>query len=195
MRTYIQAKAMARTLRDTLAARKIPLTHSECLEIVSRQFGFAEWNMLSSKIALETGARKPPPLLPGIAFQPAIPVIRIASAPQARKFYVDFLGFEIDWGWEGDQLEAATYAQISCSGVTLHLSEQPGSNSSGSSLFIRTSGLDRLYERLSGRDRGLAQIEIYSTDDDRREMRVTDPFGNTLRFSENNPSGRVGHGK
>ncbi|KAA9001699.1 hypothetical protein FJU30_05235 [Affinibrenneria salicis] len=50
MRTYLDAKLMAKALRQALAARSVTLTHSECLEIVARQFGFAEWNMLAARI-------------------------------------------------------------------------------------------------------------------------------------------------
>ncbi len=48
MRTYKDAKAMARSLRDSLAARSVILSHSECLEIVAKQSGFADWNTLSA---------------------------------------------------------------------------------------------------------------------------------------------------
>jgi hypothetical protein len=45
---------MAKSLRAALAAKNVTLSHSECLELVSKQLGFSEWNMLSAKIALET---------------------------------------------------------------------------------------------------------------------------------------------
>jgi len=44
MRTYLQAKAMAKSLRESLAALSVDLTHSQCLEIVAQQFGFRDWN-------------------------------------------------------------------------------------------------------------------------------------------------------
>jgi|HubBroStandDraft_2_1064218.scaffolds.fasta_scaffold864665_1 Glyoxalase superfamily protein/ClpX C4-type zinc finger len=50
MRTYKDAKAMAKSLRDSLAARSVLLSHSECLEIVAKQSGFADWNTLSAKL-------------------------------------------------------------------------------------------------------------------------------------------------
>ena len=53
MRTYPEAKAMAKLLRDSLAARSVLLSHSECLEIVAKQFGFADWNTLSAKLNVE----------------------------------------------------------------------------------------------------------------------------------------------
>jgi hypothetical protein len=44
---------MAKSLRDPLAARSVVLSHSECLEIVAKQFGFADWNTLSAKLDVE----------------------------------------------------------------------------------------------------------------------------------------------
>lgn len=51
MHSFLDAKVMARTLRQTLADRSITLTHSECLELVAQQFGLANWNVLSARIA------------------------------------------------------------------------------------------------------------------------------------------------
>jgi hypothetical protein len=53
MRTYKDAKAMAKSLRDVLAVRDVSVAHSECLEIVAQQFGFPDWNTLSSKLSDE----------------------------------------------------------------------------------------------------------------------------------------------
>ena len=48
MRDFRDAKAMAQTLRDSLTARTVPLSHSESLELVSRMLGVADWNTLSA---------------------------------------------------------------------------------------------------------------------------------------------------
>jgi hypothetical protein len=53
MRTYKDAKAMAKSLRDSLAARSLSLSHGECLEIVAKQSGFDDWNTLSAKLHVE----------------------------------------------------------------------------------------------------------------------------------------------
>ena len=50
MRTYQDAKAMAKALRASLASRSVSLSHSYCLEIVANQFGFADWNTLSANL-------------------------------------------------------------------------------------------------------------------------------------------------
>lgn len=55
MRTHKDAKAMAKSLRDSLAARSVLLSHSACLEIVAKQFGFADWNTLAARLDVESG--------------------------------------------------------------------------------------------------------------------------------------------
>jgi hypothetical protein len=42
---------MAHTLRDALKAKAIEFTHSECLELIAKTFGYDNWNILSAKIA------------------------------------------------------------------------------------------------------------------------------------------------
>jgi hypothetical protein len=50
MRSFLDAKAMAKTLRLELKNHKIDLGHSECLEIAARQFGFRDWNTMTGLI-------------------------------------------------------------------------------------------------------------------------------------------------
>jgi hypothetical protein len=52
MRTYRDAKVMAKLLRESLAARNVSLSHSECLETVARQFGFVDWNTLAARLMI-----------------------------------------------------------------------------------------------------------------------------------------------
>src|SRR5262245_46802993 len=50
MRDFRDAKTMAHALRDALKSRAVETTHSECLELIARVFGFDNWNILSAKI-------------------------------------------------------------------------------------------------------------------------------------------------
>src|ERR1700733_7782979 len=50
MRDFRDAKAMAHTLRDALKAKAIETTHSECLELIAKVFGYDNWNILSAKV-------------------------------------------------------------------------------------------------------------------------------------------------
>lgn len=47
---FSDSKTMAKALRKSLAERRIEITHADALELVARQFGFANWNMLSARI-------------------------------------------------------------------------------------------------------------------------------------------------
>jgi catechol 2,3-dioxygenase-like lactoylglutathione lyase family enzyme len=186
MRTYLQSKAMAKSLRESLAALSIELTHSQCLEIVAQQFGFRDWNILAGKISLETT-----PVEAGtgpVSLEPPIPVLRITSLEVAREFYVDFLGFRFDWG--NDEPQAArAYAQVSRDGVQLHLAESGEGGRPGALLFRDMTGLSALHRELTVRQGKYAPTEIRFTPWDSREFEVIDPFGNQLRFWENNPAG------
>ena len=186
MRTYLQAKAMAKSLRDQLAAKNTPLSHSECLEIVARQFGFGDWNTLASKIRIETTSDEAP--AESVALEPPIPVLQITSLSAAKAFYVDFLGFTFDWGNDEPQ-PAHAYAQVSRDGVQLHLAEASEGGRPGTLLFRDMTGLTALHRELIARKGQFAPTEIRFTQWDSREFEVTDPFGNKLRFWENNPPG------
>jgi hypothetical protein len=59
MHTFLNAKAMAKTLRSALANRNIAITHGESLEFVARQFGFKDWNVLAAEIAAARSAVMP----------------------------------------------------------------------------------------------------------------------------------------
>ncbi len=48
MDTLSRSKSMAKALRKALADRNVDLSHSDCLEIVARQFGFPDWNTLKA---------------------------------------------------------------------------------------------------------------------------------------------------
>jgi hypothetical protein len=50
MHSLNKAKSMAKSLRAALAEKKIDLPHSACLELVARQHGFKDWNILSARL-------------------------------------------------------------------------------------------------------------------------------------------------
>lgn len=54
MHSFLDAKRMAKTLRRHLGERKVEVSHSECLELVARQFGAANWNTLAARIEAVT---------------------------------------------------------------------------------------------------------------------------------------------
>lgn len=58
MRTFRDAKAMAKAMREALAAKGLDLQHSEALEIVARQFGLESWNVMAAKIEADIWPRQ-----------------------------------------------------------------------------------------------------------------------------------------
>ena len=50
MRDFRDAKAMAHALRNALKAKAVETTHSECLELLAKAFGYDNWNILSAKV-------------------------------------------------------------------------------------------------------------------------------------------------
>jgi ATP-dependent Lon protease len=81
MRDFRDAKAMAQTLREALAAKSVSLTHSESQELIAKVLGFRDWNVLAARIQASqptaTGlqARTPAAVLPAISGGAGIPVI------------------------------------------------------------------------------------------------------------------------
>src|SRR5690606_4135647 len=125
MRDFRDSKLMAKDLRAALAAREVEISHSEALELVARQHGFDNWNVLAAKI--EAAGEAAPA---GGAFEHPIPVLRTFDEAKANEFYIDFLGFKRDW----DHRFAPglpLYMQVSRGNLILHLSEHHGDASPG----------------------------------------------------------------
>jgi hypothetical protein len=184
MRTFRDAKAMAKALRAALADKQVSLSHSECLELVAGLLGAESWNVLSAKIAADAvGGRQPPAAVAGPQLKVAIPILRIFSVDKAKEFYVDFLGFAIDWEHRfGDNFPL--YAQISRSGLKLHLSEHHGDASPGATVFIWMRGIADYHRELTSKNYRYYKPGLEQAPWDAWVMEVGDPFGNRLRFSE-----------
>ncbi len=175
MRTHDDAKEMAKTLRKAISDKGVDLGHGECLEIVAHQFGLADWNTLAARI----DAPKP---TAGSGFQlfGATPIFRIFSVEKAREFYVDWLGFSWDWS-VGDQ--GPMYAQVSRSGLRLHLSEHHGDATPGSAADVVIRGIDAFHREISARPYKYLNPGI-NDGPHGRWTTLTDPFANKLSFRE-----------
>lgn len=179
MRSFRDAKLMAKSLRETMAARRVPLSHSETLEIVARQFGYDDWNVLAAKI----GESAPEKSLEAVRLQMGIPVLRIFDEAKAREFYLDFLGFTMDWDHRfGPNMPL--YMQVSRSGLQLHLSEHHGDASPGSTVFVWMEGVDAYRDELMAKRYTYSKPGIQEEGPGGRTLEVPDPFGNRIRFCE-----------
>jgi len=175
MRTFLDAKVMAKALKTALERQQVALSHSQALEIVAAQFGCESWNVLVAKIgdSARTSA---------VAFEQTAPILRIFDENKAKEFYLGFLGFKLDWEHRfGDNFPL--YAQVSRAGLVLHLSEHHGDASPGSTVAVNMRGVYEYQRELAQKDyrHNKPAIEDLPWG---KVMSVTDPFSNRIRFCE-----------
>lgn len=182
--TVDDAEQAARALRTSLAADGVEITHARALEHVAHAAGARDWTTLSARLsAPATEPEAPPPDGSDIVgVHRTIPILRIFDEAKAREFYVDFLGFTVDWEHRYAP-DLPLYLQVSRSGLVLHLSEHHGDGTPGSVVFVEMTGIRALHAELIAK-----QYRYYRPGLERESfglvMSVTDGFGNGFRFCE-----------
>ena len=142
---------MARALREALGEHSLAFSHAAAPEIVAKQLGVANRNLLSA--AIDGGALPAPPEKPAnnIALQQAIPILPIVDLAKAREFSPDFLGSGLDREHRFAP-PLLVSMQVSRSGLTLHLSEHHGDANPGSIALVWMTRIDAYHaEQLAGR--------------------------------------------
>lgn len=117
-----------------------------------------------------------------VEFLQTVPILRIFDVAKAKEFYLDFLGFELAWEHQFDDVQPM-YLEITRAGLTLHLSEHYGDACPGSTVFVRMRGVEALHRELIDKQYGYLRPGLEKSEE-RICMEVLDPFGNRLRFSE-----------
>ena len=116
-----------------------------------------------------------------MTLQTIVPILRIFNVEKASEFYLDFLGFQLDWQHRfGDNYPL--YLQVSREQCILHLSEHHGDASPGSSIRIHCTDIQQYHQLLQAKDYQFAKPEIHQTPWDTEEFQLTDPFYNRLVF-------------
>lgn len=115
-------------------------------------------------------------------FTAPIPILRIFSVDKAKEFYLDFLGFTLNWEHRFGE-NFPLYAQVSRAGLVLHLSEHHGDATPGAAVFLPVVGIAALHAELIAKDYAYAKPGL-ETVDWGVQMQISDPFGNKLRFCE-----------
>lgn len=112
-----------------------------------------------------------------------IPILRIFDVAKAREFYLDYLGFKVDWEHRFEE-NTPLYMQISLGDLVLHLSEHHGDACPGSTVFVKVKGLEAYHAELAAKDYKYLRPGIGDTPWNTRCVNVIDPFGNRIRFNE-----------
>jgi catechol 2,3-dioxygenase-like lactoylglutathione lyase family enzyme len=112
-----------------------------------------------------------------------VPGLRSFDEAKACEFYVDFLGFTVDWE---HCFEPGTplYMQVSRAGIVFHISEHHGDGSPGAHVRVIIKGVRELHAELIAKKYknnrpGLERPEWGGT-----EMTVIDPVNNRITFAE-----------
>jgi len=119
-----------------------------------------------------------PPVL-----QRTIPVLRMFDVAKAREFYIDYLGFKVDFEHRF-QDSAPLFMGIARDGLMLYLSEHHGDGSPGTHVIIEMTGIDDLHEELKAKNYRYMNPGIQDQEWGTRELCVVDPSSNKLYFSE-----------
>ncbi len=113
----------------------------------------------------------------------SIPILRMFDVPKAREFYLDYLGFSVDFDHRFNE-NAPLFMGISRGDVVLFLSEHHGDGTPGTHVLIETDGLDALFAELKAKNYRYMNPGIQLQDWGRRDLVVVDPFDNHINFSE-----------
>jgi len=82
-------------------------------------------------------------------FTKTIPILRILDEAKAKEFYVDFLGFKIDWG---NRATGALFMQLSLDECVLHLSEHSGDACPGAAVKLHTDKIEEYVAQLVAKE-------------------------------------------
>ncbi len=110
------------------------------------------------------------------------PILRIFDEAKAKEFYVDFLGFKIDWEHRFAD-DMPLYMGISKDNCLIPLSEHHGDCSPGSAIRIETDDVEAYQQEILAKQYRYARPGVEDMPWGAREMSIHDPFGNRLTFT------------
>ena len=119
-------------------------------------------------------------------FTRAIPTLRIFDSAKAREFYIEFLGFKVDFEHRFEP-DLPLFMQISLGDVILYLSEHHGDCSPGAKIVIETTDLAAYHADLTAKQYGYARPGLVEQPWGVTTMTIADPFYNRIEFSEQRP--------
>lgn len=119
--------------------------------------------------------------------QSVIPALRITNYEQSKRFYVEGMGFRIDWEHRFEP-GFPVFMQVSRDGLTIYLTEHRGDCQPGGLVHFFVPNVDDWYQALTrsipGVRAGLCRLDGPPNESipGLRDMTVVDPDGNQLRI-------------
>ena len=137
------------------------------------------WNVLAARVA----AAGPKPDAQSVRFVRAYPVMRIFDVAKAKDFYVDYLGFRVDFEHRFEPT-LPLYMQVSRAGLALHLSEHYGDGTPGHHVHVRMRNMRAFHAELLAKSGHYQNPGVDEDAPGGPRLKVWDPFGNALHFAE-----------
>ncbi|NRF40218.1 glyoxalase superfamily protein [Pedobacter foliorum] len=114
------------------------------------------------------------------------PILRIFDYDKAIEFYINWLGFKIDWEHPHDH-GSPKYMEVTLRGITFNLSEHHGDASPGSHIsIVDFEGLRTYHKELNAKKYKYNNpgLEVPEWNPKAITVTVHDPFGNRITFTE-----------
>jgi catechol 2,3-dioxygenase-like lactoylglutathione lyase family enzyme len=118
-----------------------------------------------------------------IAHLATIPILRSFDEAKAREFYIDWLGFTVDWEHRFEP-ELPLYMQVSLDGVVFHISEHHGDGSPGAHVRVNIKGVREYHAELIGKKYKNNRPGLERPEWGGIEFTVIDPVNNRIAFAE-----------
>ena len=119
---------------------------------------------------------------PRVVVECVIPILNVASVPASVRYYVDVLGFDLDW----DEGEPPTMASVSRDGHAIMLCEGD-QGQAGTWVWIGVHDIEPVWEQYRTRGARVRQGPTHYRW--AYEMRVEDLDGHVLRFGSEPQAG------
>ncbi|MFQ3581080.1 VOC family protein [Chloracidobacterium validum] len=112
--------------------------------------------------------------------QTVIPQLRMLSAQRSLLFYTQGLGFQIDWQHQFEP-GSPLFCQLTRDGQTIFLTEHADDCQVGGAVYFQVADVDACYRSFTAN--GITTCPPEAMPWGMREMVITDPDGNRLRFA------------
>jgi hypothetical protein len=113
----------------------------------------------------------------------ATPILRMFDVDKAKQFYIEYLGYKVDWEHRFES-NLPLYMQISRDSSVLHLSEHHGDGSPGQHLRVAIEGIEQFHSELSSKNYNFMRPGLETQEWGERSIGVIDPSSNHIHFWE-----------
>ena len=114
-------------------------------------------------------------------FKQPTTILRIFDEAKAKEFYIDYLGFKVDWEHRFEK-SMPLYLQVSKGACVIHLSEHHGDGTPGTKIRIECDNVRAYHKELTSKNYNFLNPGINKLPWAKQELCLTDPFGNNLIF-------------